>query len=292
MLWLAEALASPPLTLLIERPSGFANAPQLDAAAAALGASGWCTEAAEEHPRGLALPSVLLFGEGCSDDRLRDRHGEGEAVDLAGRRCLLRATGPESATPGLNWALGYDAVRVLEVSAEGSRLDWLLSVDEEELEDIRERIECGVTGEAFRKYGAAQTEAPLQVRVLGTEAVALPECCRDAAIMGALPPTIEVLWRVRGEAADPSQVPAARLDRWLAQAPFWVTASTAAEAIAASRALPRGAVWLADLRRARDSAWSSRADLRAAGAGGLALSWDEAGSNSQNVQQTDIPQQK
>ena len=44
--------------------------------------------------KGLALPSVLLFGEGCSDDRLRDRHGEGEAVNLAGRRCLLRATGP------------------------------------------------------------------------------------------------------------------------------------------------------------------------------------------------------
>ena len=51
--------------------------------------------------------------------------------------------------PGLNWAVGLDALRVLEWADE-ERLDWLLSVEADELEDIRERIECGVHGSRFQ----------------------------------------------------------------------------------------------------------------------------------------------
>ena len=57
----------------------------------------------------------------------------------------------ESAMPGLNWAVGLDALRVLEWADE-ERLDWLLSVEADELDDIMERIKCGVHGSRFQAW--------------------------------------------------------------------------------------------------------------------------------------------
>ena len=60
----------------------------------------------------------------------------------------------ESAMPGLNWAVGLDALRVLEWADE-ERLDWLLSVEADEIDDIMERIKCGVHGSRFQACTAS-----------------------------------------------------------------------------------------------------------------------------------------
>jgi len=53
--------------------------------------------------------------------------------------------------PGLNWAVGLDALRVLEWADE-EQLDWILSVEADELDDIMERIKCGVHGSRFQAW--------------------------------------------------------------------------------------------------------------------------------------------
>ena len=53
--------------------------------------------------------------------------------------------------PGLNWAVGLDALRVLEWADE-EQLDWILSVEADELDDIMERIKCGVHGSCFQAW--------------------------------------------------------------------------------------------------------------------------------------------
>ena len=61
--------------------------------------------------------------------------------------------------PGLNWAVGLDALRVLEWADE-ERLDWLLSVEADELYDIMERIKCGVHGSRFQAWCRQSVHSP------------------------------------------------------------------------------------------------------------------------------------
>ena len=106
------------------------------------------------------LPTVrLLSASGsceCSYDILQreednmlvasapSTHGPGRGgsrpLVLSPDRTLLRLRAPESATPGVNWALGLDALRILEYG-NSDVIDWLVSVDAEDEADMRERIE-------------------------------------------------------------------------------------------------------------------------------------------------------
>ena len=76
-------------------------------------------------------PVVRLLGaDGSSrgfETTLTASAERSRTVDTAAARRLLRVRAPESAMPGLNWAVGLDALRVLEWADE-ERLDWLLSV--------------------------------------------------------------------------------------------------------------------------------------------------------------------
>ena len=180
--------------------------------------------------------------------------------------------------PGLNWAVGLDALRVLEWADE-ERLDWLLSVEADELDDIMERIKCGVHGSRFARRDDSSSQFGVQL-LPECEALVLPEACRGAAVTGALPSESEPLWRV-----TPSTRAARGLERCAAVAPYWVSTNNAADAVALGRSLPRGASWVAHLQR-RGSTGSgagagaacasplSRAEveaLRAAGCAGVAV---------------------
>ena len=201
-------------------------------------------------------------------------------LDASVPRRLLRVSAPESAVPGLNWALGLDAARVLECS-DGECLDWLLSVEADELDDIVDRVACGVHGSHFQTRGAvrgtAVAAAPsraaalrVQPLPLGAQALVLPEACRGAAVAGALPPDTEPLWRV-----TPSNPGAGReLERCLRPGdPYWVTTSKAADAVLLARSLPHDAIWVAHLdgRNCAPLGSGDVARLREAGCSGLAL---------------------
>ena len=147
---------------------------------------------------------------------------------------LIRVVADEGATPGLNWALGMDASRVCEslrVSEPGAQplLDWLLTIPADEEDDLRERISCGVLGEAFRKSKATT----LSVAAITSTYVGLPESCRTAVAMGALPHSTKPLWRVPSPSPSASSMPdelvlqRQRLRNCLAPAPFWLTGCAA-----------------------------------------------------------------
>ena len=74
-------------------------------------------------------------------------------------RLLLRIQAPESAVPSVNSALQLDALRVLESSTAGG-IDWLVSLDEEEEEEVVERLECGA-GRGLSPRGAPLRPAHL-----------------------------------------------------------------------------------------------------------------------------------
>ena len=146
-------------------------------------------EALTELPRAVdGRATVRLLGAGGRCECVRANRGAGprRAVPPASgeRRVLLRLTAAESATPGLNWALGFDCKRVLEeVDEAAGTLRWLISVDADEEEDMLERIACGVQGEAFRRDGRPQRLCI--ERVDARCALVLPEVCRTAALRGA-----------------------------------------------------------------------------------------------------------
>lgn len=162
-----------------------------------------------------------------------------------------RSTSQESATPGLNWALGLDALRVLEAAPSAHTLDWLVSIDADEEEDMRERIECGVQGEAFRRDRRQSTMSITRIDAGAPGvALALPESCRVAVDMaGALPEGAEVLWRVTPSSGRPPDQFERCLGGGSTTRPFWVTASSAADARMLSRSLPPRCVWAAHLTR-------------------------------------------
>ena len=186
---------------------------------------------------------------------------------LQGDRTLLRVRAPESATPGLNWALGYDATRVLEAACDRSCLDWLLCIAADEEEDIRERIVCGIQGEAFRQN--SQSAAALCIDTIECNertTLVLPEACRVALATQSLPPTVDVMWRV----APFVRVPSA-LERCIAPRPYWISAASCADGLLLSRMLPRGSTWVAQLPAQPTP--EEQASLLQSGCGGLALPW-------------------
>ena len=208
---------------------------------------------------------------------------------LSAERTLLRIVAAETAVPGLNWALGLDALRVLEADRGPDTVDWLVSIDADDEDDIRERIECGVQGESFRRY---RQTSPLAIQRLLTDAdafsrpaLALPECCRVAAATeGALPAGAEILWRVTPSSGVFPTPLERNIGGGLIAHPYLVTARTAKDILMLARTLPRGSVWGAHLtqRGPEAAALSSGfvlglpsaeevAMLRAAGCGGLAL---------------------
>ena len=198
---------------------------------------------------------------------------------LSAERRLLRVVAPESAIPGLNWAIGLDGLRVLEVTTQ-STVDWLLSIDEEEEEEMVERIMCGVQGEAFRKGGArggkSMGSAVHLERIASDAAIVLPETCRVAAAMdGVLPRDTEVLWRVSPSSRQPTPMERS-FDGGAISRPYWITAATASDARLLARSLPQNAVWAAHLRGRRSLPEADDVQmLREAGCGGLAVAWSE-----------------
>ena len=94
--------------------------------------------------------------------------------------------------PGLNWAIGLDGLRVLEATpavAPGvaPMLDWLISIDAEEEEDMIDRMECGVQGEHFRLGHQKQSELTIE-RIRSGTTLVLPEACRVAAATDGVMP--------------------------------------------------------------------------------------------------------
>ena len=157
---LSAALAAQELALFFEQPRTHAARAEL---ARTLPVCGWVGEAQEASCEGSddaacdderhGPPVVRLLGaDGSSrgfETTLTASAERSRTVDTAAARRLLRVRAPESAMPGLNWAVGLDALRVLEWADE-ERLDWLLSVQADELEDLIERIQCGVHGSRFQ----------------------------------------------------------------------------------------------------------------------------------------------
>jgi hypothetical protein len=226
---------------------------------AELGGAGWVLSDFAAPPTADA-PSLRLFPDSAGT--------ESALAQLSGNRRLLRVTAPENAQPGLNWALGFDAVRVLEARTASGGIDWLLSIDDddEDEEDLRERILCGVNGESLRRETAFHEDAALRLLSVSTEvALALPESCRAARWAGALPQSAEVVWRV-GEG---------RSERGFADDgdPFWVEAASAADAVITAAALPPGSRWAAHVKSFTPVSRECVRRLRVAGCGGLAVRW-------------------
>ena len=136
---LSAALAAQELALFFEQPRTHAARAEL---ARTLPVCGWVlSEAQEASCEGSddaacdderhGPPVVRLLGaDGSSrgfETTLTASAGRSRTVNTAAARRLLRVRAPESAMPGLNWAVGLDALRVLEWADE-ERLDWLLSV--------------------------------------------------------------------------------------------------------------------------------------------------------------------
>ena len=141
---LSAALAAQELALFFEQPRTHAARAEL---ARTLPVCGWVlSEAQEASCEGSddamcdderhGPPVVRLLGaDGSSrgfETTLTASAERSRTVDTAAARRLLRVRAPESAMPGLNWAVGLDALRVLQWADE-ERLDWLLSVQAAEL---------------------------------------------------------------------------------------------------------------------------------------------------------------
>lgn len=299
---IADVLAAPGLALFFGLPPGPRAPQKLDRLAATLNVSGWVLDgeadsAGSVHLAACDEPTVQLMpADGAceveydvrrtSDGRLAatipSGHGSRlvQHLELAEERRLLRIVAPESAVPGLNWALGFDALRVLEAQRGPEVVDWLVSVDADDEEDMRERIECGVQGEAFRRDRVASALAIHTIRCGPRAALALPEACRAAAATpGALPADGEVLWRVapfvRSQGAvERCLAHESRRDRrWSRDGPFWVSARSAADASLLARALPAGSTWVAHLSQPSLPTPRVVATLAEAGCGGVALAW-------------------
>ena len=140
---LSAALAAQELALFFEQPRTHAARAEL---ARTLPVCGWVLseaqascegsdDAACDDERHGPLVVRLLGADGSSrgfETTLTASAERSRTVDTAAARRLLRVRAPESAMPGLNWAVGLDALRVLEWADE-ERLDWLLSVQAAEL---------------------------------------------------------------------------------------------------------------------------------------------------------------
>lgn len=286
------AIAAHSLALFLEPPPTSCERAQL--LQSLPGIAGWVVDepdAASQWLIGDALgdarsaPVVRLMPtHGSSSVDLHASQDRNRGLDSDAPRLLLRVSAPEGATPGLNWALGLDAVRVLEAASDGrERLDWLLSVEAADVDDIRESIECGVHGSIFQQRGtltlrgaeaaeavqAASAPPALHVQLLPETptALVLPEACRGAVVAGALPPNAEALWHV-----TPTTRAGSGLERCVAVAPFWVSTNNVDDAIALACSLPRGTAWVADLRSCATPLSTREARrLGAAGCGGLAV---------------------
>ena len=288
----AELLASPGLALFAQ-PRLLAELDQVKAS----GLSGCVLDETEcpMRPAGSATATLpqpeirLVAASGeceCAHDVRRDAAG-GWSADaprsgpssggprhyaISDDRLLLRIQAPESAVPSVNSALQLDALRVLESSTAGG-IDWLVSLDEEEEEEVVERLECGVQGEAFRRGERRSVLRISRVPAGPGTALVLPEACRvGVCTPGALPRGTEVLWRAGLGARS-----ATPLERCIAPRPFWVTAGRAADACLVARSLPRGAAWAAHLRASPLPTPSELESLLEAGCGGVAVRWEHGG---------------
>ena len=207
--------------------------------------------------------------------------GGPRTIHLREERRLLRITAPESAAPGLHWGLGLDALRILESQRRTPQgepaIDWLISIDAEEEEDILERVECGVQGESFRRD---RGPSPLRIERVpcGPDAaLVLPETCRVAAAMpGVFPPDAQLFWRVTPCTRQPS--PLARCLDGQAQRPYWITCKSIPDARWLARSLPPGSAWAVQLSGEDHPLPDAQglSDLQRDGCGGLALTrWDD-----------------
>jgi len=284
----SELLRAPGMPLFLERPTDTFSF-----------ASGWVSDDNDAGDRSTARPLVKLLAAGGScecayairadgDDYIAQAppsHGPSSggprSFKLSCDRRLLRIVAPESATPGLNWALGLDALRILEArrGSQSIEIDWLISIDKDDEEDICERMECGVRGEFFRRQD--RQRSPLSIERLDVGigsgvSLVLPEVCRIAvSTPGALPASTEVIWRV-----SPFGGRMTALDRCIGGAterPFWVTGANVADVRLLARSLPAGSVWAAHLQ-GKDALPSVQdvAMLREAGCGGLAMRYGDA----------------
>ena len=278
---ISAAIAAHSLALFIEPPKTSYERAQL---LQSLPITGWVVDEPNVAAQWTGdddgtVPVVRLMPtHGSSSIDVHASQDRNRMLDSNAPRQLLRVSAPESATPGLNWALGLDALRVLEGASDD--LDWLLSVEAAEIDDIRESIECGVHGSIFQRRealvlrGAEVVEAALARPTLHIQllpetpmALVLPEACRGAAVAGALPPNAEALWRV-----TPTTRAGSGLERCVAIAPFWVSTNNVDDAMALACSLPRGAAWVAHLQNCA-TLLSTRdtGRLREAGCGGLAV---------------------
>ena len=250
----------PGLQLLAEPPPPSAPAAPPPAA--------WLLRGHRAPPPGSDLPVVWVLPEACEAYAVGDAAGApgadnrrgGQRVsarDVDAPRTLLRLVAREGARPALDWATGRSALRVLErafdaaLPAAGGAggveraalVDLLLSVRDDELDEVEENVRCGVGGEARRRADAREPLLAFS-RVAPGDAVVLPERCRCAA--RALPASrVAVLWRAARRDAP------AVLERCAASEDdmYWVDAADgAAAAAAAARVLPRGAGWVAGLQ--------------------------------------------
>ena len=284
---IAATLAAPGMHLFIESPScALPLTGLLPVAGWVLGEQAYSCATLED-----ARTVRLMPADGkceCAYDVRRDANGRlsapapsnhgpssggPRAFHLSDQRRLLRIVAPESATPGINWALGLDALRVLE-SSDAASLDWLISIDAEEEEDIKERIICGVQGESFRRDRRPSLLRVERVDCGPGTALVLPECCRVAATTpGALPADAELLWRVA-----PFQRGATLMERCIGGSinrPFWVTASSAADARMLACTLPAGCVWAAHVCGPTPPSARDIEALREAGCGGVCIAWSD-----------------
>ena len=136
-----NSIATPGLALFIEPPGAGRWGPMPpESISAELGGAGWVLSdfAAPPTPN---VPAVQLFPDSAGT--------ESALAQLTGNRRLLRVTAPENAQPGLNWALGFDAVRVLEARTASGGIDWLLSIDDDD--DVRAPAPRGVAN--ARRHG-------------------------------------------------------------------------------------------------------------------------------------------
>ena len=153
---------------------------------------------------------------------------------------------------------------------------------------MREKIECGVQGEAFRRdrRASALHVQRLECGAGKGVALALPECCRVAvSTVGALPEGTEVLWRLTPSSGRPPESLERCVGGGLTARPYLLTAGSAADVRYLARSLPLGSTWGAHITGPRRSFFVSSSStsppplptfddvamLRDAGCGGIAL---------------------
>lgn len=149
----------------------------------------------------------------------------------------------------------------------------------QEEEDIIESIVCGVGGEEFRRRDRSSALSIERVPCGSTSAaaaLALPEVCRVAvATEGALPRDAEILWRVTPSSGRAPTTMERCFGGAACQRPYWITATSPADACMLSRTLPEASTWGAHLLRPRLPSPGELAELRDAGCGGVGLAWGQ-----------------